>query len=92
MERVQKTALAIIIGRDYSGYKDALKSLNVETLEERRIKLCLNFAKKAAKSDKWKHWFVKSPQQVLPPVNTRSKKAVQTEYKEVPAITDRYRQ
>ena len=61
LERVQKTALAIIIGSDYTGYKDALNSLNVETLEERREKLCLNFAKKAAKSEKWKHWFVKSP-------------------------------
>ena len=52
LERVQKTALAIIIGSDYTGYKDALNSLNVETLEERRVKLCLNFAKKAAKSEK----------------------------------------
>ena len=92
LERVQKTALAIIIGSDYTGYKDALNSLNVETLEERRVMLCLNFAKKAAKSEKWKHWFVKSTKQVLPPVNTRSKKPVQTEYKEVPTRTERYRE
>ena len=88
LERVQKTALAIVLGKAYSGYKNALEYLNVKTLEERRNDLCLNFAKKAAKSEKYQHWFVKSA--AVPTVNTRSDKP-KNNYKEVPTRTDRYK-
>ena len=44
LERVQKSALRIILGDRYKGYKNALEKLDLQTLEERREKLCLRFA------------------------------------------------
>ena len=57
LERIQKTACAIILGRKYTTYKEALEILNVQTLEARRKDICLNFGKKALKSDKFQTWF-----------------------------------
>ena len=88
LERVQKTALAIILGRAYTGYTNALKYLNIKILEERRHHLCLDFAQKAAKSDKYQHWFVRSGP--APAMKTRSKKPKHM-YKEAPARSDRYK-
>ena len=50
LERVQKVSLRIIMGDEYSCYEDALKLANLETLEERRTFLCLEFAKSCIKS------------------------------------------
>ena len=47
IERVQKVAFHIILGQKYENYKNALELTNLETLEERRDKLCLKFAKKS---------------------------------------------
>ena len=47
LERIQKSAVHIIMGQDYQSYDMALNHLNMESLESRRIKLCLNFAKKS---------------------------------------------
>ena len=44
LERVQKCACYIILGNQYTSYKNALKLLNLETLESRRRKLSLNTA------------------------------------------------
>ena len=49
IERIQKSAAHIIMGDDYISYKCALMSLNLESLENRRNRLCLKFAKKAEK-------------------------------------------
>ena len=57
LERVQRTACAIILGDAFRSYKAALKILNMETLENRREKISLKFANRALKSDKFKHWF-----------------------------------
>ena len=78
LERVQKTACAIILGRSYNGYQDALEVLQIKSLKERRKDLCLSFAKKAAKSDKYKLWFTRTEG---PNMLTRSEK---TEYIKVP--------
>ena len=50
IERVQKSALAIILGKSYNSYENALKLLNIEKLTTRREKLCLNFARKSEKN------------------------------------------
>ena len=50
LERVQKTALKIILKDEYHSYELALKQTNLETLNERRDRLCLNFAKKCMKN------------------------------------------
>ena len=49
IERVQKTALRIILGEDYSDYSSALEITGLSTLNERRTTLSLNFAKKMYK-------------------------------------------
>ena len=55
IERVQKVALNIILsdsstGRSEYSYEMALVILNIEPLEDRRLKLCSTFAKKTLKS------------------------------------------
>ena len=70
IERVQKCAVNIILGRKYLGYEDALKTLNLEYLEARRVRLCLNFALKAEKHHKFSKWF----QKPVKKYNTRNKK------------------
>ena len=52
LERVQKSACAIIIDKKYSRYEDALKLLGIKTLEERRLDLCLKFGKQYLKNEK----------------------------------------
>ena len=58
IERVQRCATHIILGDHYKTYPEALKALNLETLEVRRIRLCLNFALKAESHPKFRNWFV----------------------------------
>ena len=57
LERVQKSALKIIMGDKYKSYKKSLQELDLDTLEQRREKLCLNFALKAIGNEKTKHMF-----------------------------------
>ena len=61
LERVQKSALRIILGKRYTSYNDALRLLNIESLEDRRKSLCLKFAKNCLKVDKLRKLFPKSP-------------------------------
>ena len=67
IERVQKTALRIILKSDYDNYHSALRLVSLSTLKERRRKLSLSFAKKCLKSDDNKDLFP----QVEKLVNTR---------------------
>ena len=57
IERIQKTALAIIRGQTHTTYREALVHFDLESLKQRRENLCLNFAKKALKSDKFSNRF-----------------------------------
>ena len=52
LERVQKSALKIILNEKYTSYQQGLAKLGLETLAARRETLCLNLAKKWAKGDK----------------------------------------
>ena len=49
IERVQKAAVRILMGNKYQGYEEALKLLKLDSLQERRVKMALNFAKKSLK-------------------------------------------
>ena len=49
IERIQRSACHIILGQSYISYTNALKRLNLETLESRRIKVTLKFAFKCEK-------------------------------------------
>ena len=57
IERVQKSALCIILGTNYKSYRSALKHLQMESLFSRRNKLCKKFAKKSQKHSKFTKWF-----------------------------------
>ena len=56
-ERVQKAFHHIALGNSYFDYESALDITRLETLEARRIRLCINFSKKASKHPKHRHWF-----------------------------------
>ena len=84
IERVQKAAISIILGIDYQNYVSGLSHLSLERLDVRRVKLSLNFAKKATKHPKHCTWFVKNEEQKQ--VNTRSHKH---SYKPIQARTER---
>ena len=45
LERVQKSAVRIIIGKPYESYTKALEELDMNRLSERRELICLKFAK-----------------------------------------------
>ena len=57
LERVQKSALKLILKDEYKDYKSALKFLAVDSLFERREKLSLKFAKKCLKNENFKKLF-----------------------------------
>ena len=54
-EKNQRVSLKIILGKDHVGYISALESCELETLESRRDKLPLSFAKKCIKTSKHRH-------------------------------------
>ena len=67
IERVQKCALAIILEEHYVDYNNALETLEIESLSDRRTDLCLKFATKSLKHNKYSDWFCSSEKTV----NTR---------------------
>ena len=59
MEKIKKIALRLIFGR-LKTYKQLLEEAKIDTLETRREKLCLKFAKKAIKHKQFKNWFLQA--------------------------------
>ena len=57
LERVQKSALKVILKDKYRDYNSALKQLNIESLFDRRESLCLKFARKGLKLEQFKKMF-----------------------------------
>ena len=57
IERVQRCACNIILGSEYQSYNTALRTLGLETLESRRVKLTLKFGLKSEKHTKFQNWF-----------------------------------
>ena len=90
IERIQKTALHIILGTRYRSYTNALKLTGLEKLSIRRSKLDLKFARKALKHEKFKKWFqynekttkIRFKQPRLCPIYTRTER-----YKKSPICT-----
>ena len=76
IERVQKIAFRIILGEQYKTYQLACSQLSAQTLESRRLKLSVKFAKTNFKSDNCMFSKIESN------VNTRqTKRNLVTEYK-----------
>ena len=65
LERVQKSAVKVILDQKYNGYQNGLAQLGLENLRERRENICLEFARKCVKNKKLDHMFPKN-------VNTHS--------------------
>ena len=57
IERIQKIIVKIVLGQKYDSYEEACVKFSLPTLEERRKKLCLNFALKCLKTEKFKSLF-----------------------------------
>ena len=53
IEQIQKAALAIIFGLNYTNYEGALRASGLQSLSERRKTICLNFATNAVKNPKY---------------------------------------
>ena len=81
IERVQKTALKMILRESYTDYPSALELTGLTTLRDRHTHLSLNFAKKCVKSGKSSDLFPKN----IKSVNTRAHER----YFVTPARTDR---
>ena len=50
LERVQKAALKVILGKEYKDYDDALKLTKLQSLEQRREVISLRFVKNSLKN------------------------------------------
>ena len=57
LDRVQKIACKLIMKQNYTTYFEALKILQLETLEHRRNKLALTFGKKCVDNPKMRDLF-----------------------------------
>ena len=57
IERVQRVACKIILKDQYSGYQQALASLNLQSLSDRRQLLAKRFALECTKSEKFNNLF-----------------------------------
>ena len=57
LERVQKSAVRIILGKPYESYTQALEELGINRLSERRNLICLKFAKSSLKLQNFKKLF-----------------------------------
>ena len=57
LERIQKNAVRIIMGRNYNDYEDALEIIGLQSLEKRRNELCLRFAKNCVRNEKTSNMF-----------------------------------
>ena len=60
LERVQKVAIKVILGKKYTSYKAGLKTLRLENLNDRRERLCLSFARKSIQNEKARKLFPKN--------------------------------
>ena len=63
LERVQKSALKIILKEEYQDYENALKITGLELLSARRSDLCLRFAQGCLEKEELKSMFPLNPNQ-----------------------------
>ena len=61
IERVQRAAMRVIMGKRYEGYEEALKFMKLDSLKERREKMALKFAKKSLRQDGFSKLFPRTP-------------------------------
>ena len=76
LERVQKSAVKVILGKQSSSYKKDLDKLKIDSLNERRRKICLKFAKKCLLNEKVKNLFPKNSSKYNIKTRNKNKYAV----------------
>ena len=64
IERVQRTALKVILGTDYTDYESSLEKCSLDTLFNRREKRCLTFGLRSIKHPKHSSMFPLNDMQV----------------------------
>ena len=84
LERVQRNVVRTIMGQRYICYESALNFLELDPLDIRREQLCLTFALKCLRNNKFNHWFQINPQN---PHNLREI----PKFVEPLCVTERYR-
>ena len=89
IERVQKCALFIILGEQYTHYAQALALVNCESLEDRREKICEKFVKKAANHPKYQNWFRMDENLASDKNSRKAKKNLKHKYHPVQYRTER---
>ena len=57
LERIQKVAVRLIMGKNYKNYSHSLNALNLDSLNKRRRNLCLRLAKNCLRNEKMKNLF-----------------------------------
>ena len=57
LESIQRTCLKVILGEMYVGYQAALEMCGLQTLHQRRLQRCLDFAEKCIKHPRLKRLF-----------------------------------
>ena len=77
LERVQKSAVRVILGNKSSSYRKDLEKLKLDSLNERRRKICLKFAKKCLLNEKVKNMFPINSSKCKIKTRNRNKYAVQ---------------
>ena len=90
IERVQRAACSVILGKQYNSYQTALSIIGLVRLDTRREQLSSKFARKALKSKKYASWFVKTPIYLIQEERSKmSKKPIveQKDYKNLPSPT-----
>ena len=85
LERVQRSALKVILGERYENYEEALKVLRMDSLERRRERLCLKFAKQCLRHEKLRELFPKNER-----IHNMEKRHCE-KYVVKKAMTERYR-
>ena len=88
IERVQKVACHIILGDKYETYDNALNIIGHDSLNTRRVQLCMTFAKKALKNPNYSNWFCPSKAKQSKTRNIKMK--IENKLKPVMTRTERY--
>ena len=65
--------MKIILNGSYKSYEQSLAQLDLQSLNERREMLCLNFALKCVKNEKMKHMFPISEKTHIMPTRDENK-------------------
>ena len=85
IERVQQTAVHIILGEQFISYRQGLKQLKLDTLKQRRLNLCNKFTVKATKHEQFCTWFQKNPE-----IHQNRTRSMKTKYKSVDTRTNKF--